>query len=29
MPKPTLQAIDEFKQGKIYYRNDAKTKAGQ
>ena len=29
MPKTTLQAIDEFKQGKIYYRNDAKTKAGQ
>jgi len=26
MPKPTLQATEEFKQGKIYYRNDSKNK---
>ncbi|MBM3912256.1 MAG: RNA polymerase Rpb6 [Sphingomonadales bacterium] len=26
MAKPALQAIEEFKQGKIYYRNDSKNK---
>jgi DNA-directed RNA polymerase subunit K/omega len=26
MPKPTLQAIDEFNNGKVYFKNPAKEK---